>query len=211
MGGPAFIDGAYREGTDNFLVAPMVIDGVEWPTCEHYFQAIKFEGADDAYSVAHREAIRQASSAGRAWQLGQSRRCTIRDDWEIIKANVMYRAVKAKYEQHPALAAELVATTGGIRAAPSTADWQHVNSVILERVREELRPETDERRCDAKRYAALVALTEVSAPLVDVNTHGWGRHLRPPSPPPEGEREAVEAAVASHTAQRWAGNHGALT
>jgi len=214
MGGPAVIDGAHVEGTDNFLIAPFTIEGVVWPSCEHYFQAAKFFQATDAYTTQHCEAIRQAPTAGRAWSMGQSRRATLRDDWEAVKANVMYRAVKAKYDQHPALATELVATKGAIRAAPSTADWQHVNSVILERVREELRPACT----DPKRYAALVALTEVPLPLrcqtkapAPLNSNGWGRHLRPPSPPPDGENKAVEEAVAAHTAQRWAGNHGALT
>jgi len=46
------------------------------------------------------------------------------------------------------------------------------------------------------------------APAPTLNAHGWGRHLRPPSPPLEGEAEAVAEAVAGHTAIRWAGNHG---
>ena len=163
MGGPALIDGQYVDGTDNFLLMPFVLDGVKWFTCEQYFQWAKFSTATDEYTVAHRESIKQCADAHRSWQMGQSRRATLRPDWESVKANVMYRAVKAKYEQHPILAAELVATKGPIRAAPSTADWQHVNSVILERVRDECRP--PEERLNPKRYAALVALTEVPLPL----------------------------------------------
>uniref|UniRef100_A0A6T8CYN1 NADAR domain-containing protein n=1 Tax=Prymnesium polylepis TaxID=72548 RepID=A0A6T8CYN1_9EUKA len=164
MGGPALIDGEHVEGTDNFLIAPFVIDGLTHQSCEHYFQWAKFASAIDAYSVQHCEAIRQCPTGGKVWQMGQSRRATMRPDWEVVKANVMYRAVSAKMEQHPKLAAELAATSGAIRAAPSTADWQHVNGLILERVREECRP--PESRGDPKRYAALVALTEPPVPLV---------------------------------------------
>ena len=35
-------------------------------------------------------------------------------DWEQVKASVMYRAVVAKYAQHPALAAELGAAVRGL-------------------------------------------------------------------------------------------------
>ena len=158
MGGPALIDGQHVEGTDNFLVAPFMLDEIRWFTCEQYFQWAKFSKATDENSEAHCEAIKQCADASRSWQLGQSRRATLRPDWESVKANVMYRAVQAKFAQHPVLAAELAATKGAIRAAPSTADWQHVNSVILDRVRDECRP--PEQRMNTKRYAALVALTE---------------------------------------------------
>lgn len=155
MGGPAIIDGERVEGTDNFFVAPVVIDGHEYKTAEHYFQAMKFAG-DDPLVEELRDKIRAASSGGHAWQIGQSRRLTPRGDWEAVKASVMFKAVKAKYDAYPKLAAELAATQGPIRAAPSTANWQQVNSLILERVREELRPE-EER--NVKRLEALVRLT----------------------------------------------------
>ena len=51
----------------------------------------------------------------------------------------MYRGVRAKYHQHPELAKELLATSGPIQAANSTANWTRDNSLILERCREELR------------------------------------------------------------------------
>ena len=151
MGGPAKIDGKRQNGTDNFLHAPMVIDGVTWPTCEHYFQAAKFmQPSANEDTLRHIETIRKAWSGGSAWQLGQNRSYPLRSDWEQVKASVMYRAVVAKYAQHPVLAAELIETTGPISAAPSTADWQRTNGLILERVREELRPpeQRDEARLD---------------------------------------------------------------
>eukprot|EP00416_Gambierdiscus_australes_P031435 CAMPEP_0171088032 /NCGR_PEP_ID=MMETSP0766_2-20121228/20523_1 /TAXON_ID=439317 /ORGANISM="Gambierdiscus australes, Strain CAWD 149" /LENGTH=172 /DNA_ID=CAMNT_0011545787 /DNA_START=40 /DNA_END=558 /DNA_ORIENTATION=+ len=150
MGGPAIIDGQPVDSSDNFFVAPFVLDGIEWPTTEHYYQAAKF--ASDDPLVAE---IRAAETANKAWSVGQ-RPGTIRPDWEHIKVNVMYRAVAAKYAAHPELAAELAATSGRIVAGVSTADWQHTNALILERVREELRPAEQRSR----RYAALVSLTE---------------------------------------------------
>lgn len=152
------IGGEYVEATDNFLVAPFELDGHKWYSCEQYFQWAKFATSTDAYTIAHAQSIIECKSAGSAWQMGQSRIATLRSDWELVKANVMYRAVKAKFDQHPDFAARLAATEGPIRAAPSTADWQHVNSVILERVRDECRP--PEKRVSNARYEALRTLTE---------------------------------------------------
>eukprot|EP00930_Biecheleria_cincta_P088691 TRINITY_DN7793_c2_g2_i1.p1 TRINITY_DN7793_c2_g2~~TRINITY_DN7793_c2_g2_i1.p1 ORF type:complete len:205 (+),score=37.88 TRINITY_DN7793_c2_g2_i1:54-617(+) len=165
MGGPAVIDGQAVASTDNFYVAPFVIDGVEWSTAEHYYQAAKYLRGGDAsewHSGASRiEEIRAAESGAKAWSLGQRSSVDMRPDWEHVKVNVMYRAVSAKYEAHPCLAKELAATRGPIEAAFSTMgahdNWQRLNSLILERVREELRPAEARNQ---KRYAALVSLTE---------------------------------------------------
>ena len=138
MGGPATIDGRAQRGTDNFLHAEMVIDGVRWPTCEHYFQAVKFLGTEPG-AARHLEKIRQVQSGGGALGLGQSRNFKLRPDWEASKAAAMYRAVSTKYAQHESLAEELRSTTGRISAAPSTSNWQVLNSAVLERVRHDLR------------------------------------------------------------------------
>ncbi|KAJ8610288.1 hypothetical protein CTAYLR_009072 [Chrysophaeum taylorii] len=74
-----------------------------------------------------------------AWRLGQTRRVRMRSDWEKVKASCMLRAVRAKFAQHDEAREELVATTGAIRAPPSTADWQVTNGLIIERIREEFR------------------------------------------------------------------------
>lgn len=165
MGGPAVIDGHAVASTDNFYVAPFVIDGVEWPTCEHYYQAAKYFQEDDASELHGEEGrieeIRAAESGSKAWSLGQRPSVNMRSDWEHVKVNVMYRAVSAKYAAHPNLAAEFAATQGPTQAAFSTMgahdNWQRLNSLILERVREELRPAEARNQ---KRYAALVSFTE---------------------------------------------------
>lgn len=156
MGGPATINGEPVESTDKFFMAPFVLDGIEWPTCEHYYQAAKYL-LDAPVMSAHIEKIRFATSGEAAWSLGQRYREHLRPDWEHVKANVMYRAVAAKYATHVNLAEDITATRGSIKASWSTADWQHLNGLILERVREELRP--PEQR-NLRRLAALVSLTE---------------------------------------------------
>lgn len=157
MGGPAIIDGCEVEHTDNFFVASFVLDSLEWQTCEHYYQAAKFSHDKSEEARAIMEAIRAAESGPASWSMAQKHRDFIRPDWEHVKVDVMYRGVAAKYAQYPQFAEELAASVGEIKTSMSTADWQRMNRLILERVREELRPVSAQ---NARRLAALVTLTE---------------------------------------------------
>jgi len=157
MGGPALIDGQNVRSTDNFLIAPTTIDGLVHRSAEHYYQYAKFDQSGGGDVLKHCQGIVTVENAGSAWGMGQSRRYPLISNFEERKAGLMYRAVRAKFEQHPELAAELLATQGPVRAAASTADWQRTNSLILERVRHELRRMPPP--LDAEQWAALVRLT----------------------------------------------------
>ena len=88
----------------NFSPHAFSLDGLLWPTVEHYFQAAKFPSAD------HAERIRRAKTPKDAKALGRSRVATLRPDWEAVKEDVMRRALSAKFEAHAELRALLVAT-----------------------------------------------------------------------------------------------------
>ncbi len=88
----------------NFALYPIHLDGQQWPTTEHYFQAQKFE--DQAY----REKIRKASSPMTAARLGRDRKQKLRPDWESIKVGVMRTAVSAKFTLHQELQRLLLST-----------------------------------------------------------------------------------------------------
>jgi len=99
----------YRTGEvygefSNFSAHPFTLKGREWPTSEHYFQAQKFAGTE------HEEVIRLANSPMVAARLGRERTRPLRADWEVVKEDVMRTALRAKFEQHPPLAAKLLAT-----------------------------------------------------------------------------------------------------
>ena len=91
-------------GFSNFSAHPFELDGLRWPTTEHFFQAQKFE--DEEY----REKIRLTPSAMIAAHLGRSRKVKIRPDWEDVKDDVMLRAVRAKFAAHEELRQELLET-----------------------------------------------------------------------------------------------------
>merc|ERR1712054_226014 len=98
MGGPCTVDEQVRHELDNFHQCQLQMDGKIWPSSERYFQACKFPEESQ-----HRESIRNAASGMEAWKLGQMRREEMREDWEEVKVEVMYRANLAKFQQNPHL------------------------------------------------------------------------------------------------------------
>lgn len=89
----------------NFHKAKFMLDGKEWPTVEHYFQAQKFSSSPE-----YQEKIRAASEPSRAKTFGSSKEFPIRNDWDTYREDVMKKAIKAKFEQNPNLK-QLLAST----------------------------------------------------------------------------------------------------
>lgn len=88
----------------NFSAHGFELDGLYWPTSEHYFQAQKFVG------TPHAEEIRQARTPKEAAEMGRERYRPLRPDWEAVKDGVMRRAVRRKFEAHAGIRAVLLGT-----------------------------------------------------------------------------------------------------
>lgn len=88
----------------NFASVALVIDGQLWPTTEHYYQAMKYEGTPYA------ETVRLAHSPMVAKTLTRDPMHPPRADWDQIKDQVMLTAVRAKFRQYPHLCTLLLAT-----------------------------------------------------------------------------------------------------
>ncbi len=127
----------------NFSRHPVVIDGLRWPTGEHYFQAAKF--TDARYAVL----IREAGTPSRAAVMGRTRTVAIRADWESARVQIMRRVLYSKFLQHPKLA-ELLLSTGHQPLVETTARdrfWgngsdgtgRNMTGLLLQEVREHLR------------------------------------------------------------------------
>ena len=97
-----------RTDPDHLLAAwsphGFVLEGKEWPTVEHYFQAMKFE------NETYQEKIRTAESPKKARQLGRNRFKKIRKDWKKVKVVYMTRALYTKCKAYPDVSQELLKT-----------------------------------------------------------------------------------------------------
>jgi ribA/ribD-fused uncharacterized protein len=88
----------------NFSKHAFTLDNKLWPTSEHYFQAKKFEGEPDE------EEIRLSDSPNSAAKMGRQRTRPLRVDWEQVKDDVMYTALKAKFTQNQSIRIKLIET-----------------------------------------------------------------------------------------------------
>ncbi len=140
-----YAQGAPYGEFSNFSPYGIEMDGRWWPTVEHYFQAQKF------LDEATQEKMRAFPSPKQVADMGRSRKLPLRSDWEKVKDNIMYLAVKKKISTHDRLKELLLDTEGLpiIENARSDYYWgcgqdgTGLNKLgkILERVRAELREE----------------------------------------------------------------------
>ena len=127
----------------NFAAYPVELDGKVWPTSEHYFQAQKFAGTE------FEDEIRRIKSPMMAARAGRDRGKPLREDWELVKDEVMRRAVLAKFTQHAELRDILLSTGDAVLVEHTRNDsyWgdggdgrgRNMLGQILVSVREELR------------------------------------------------------------------------
>lgn len=89
----------------NFARYPIKIKSKVWPTSEHYFQAMKFEG------TRYENEIRTVGGPMEAARKGRDRKLPLRKDWESIKNDIMLQALVAKFSQHKVLR-DLLLSTG---------------------------------------------------------------------------------------------------
>ena len=80
------------------------LDGVWWPTSEHYFQAQKFAGTPFADQIRHMATPNQAA------KMGRRRSLPLRPEWEEIKDQVMFQGVLRKFQIHADIRSVLLAT-----------------------------------------------------------------------------------------------------
>jgi N-glycosidase YbiA len=101
----------------NFSPHGFELDGVRWPTSEHYFQAQKFAG------MPHVEEIRQARSPMIAARMGRARARPLRPDWNGVKDDVMREAVRRKFEANPDICDILLLTGDEQIVEQTTRDY----------------------------------------------------------------------------------------
>eukprot|EP00927_Polykrikos_kofoidii_P025951 TRINITY_DN23223_c0_g1_i1.p1 TRINITY_DN23223_c0_g1~~TRINITY_DN23223_c0_g1_i1.p1 ORF type:complete len:432 (+),score=66.27 TRINITY_DN23223_c0_g1_i1:273-1568(+) len=153
MGGPCVLTdtetgrgrGVAPACTDNFQIKPFELDGVAWVSVEQCVQALKYTNQEkqEAMQQMVPKAKEDSREYGiRIFQAGRER-LPFRTDWDIVKAEVMYRALRAKFARHLDAQAELLATGTLTIRHPDGGFWGEWIGLAFMRLREELRPSTE--------------------------------------------------------------------
>ena len=93
-------DGKYAF-LSNFESSPFTVDGITFPTVEHWFQAFKTLDLQEFRNII------AAETPGKAKRMG--RHTTLRPDWEEVKVDVMREGLRKKFAI-PELRTKLLAT-----------------------------------------------------------------------------------------------------
>jgi ribA/ribD-fused uncharacterized protein len=104
----------------NFSPHGIHIQGQDWQTVEHYYQAQKYVGSPNESVM---QLIAAAPTPEAAAALGRDRSLTVRADWEDVKRQVMRSAVLEKFLTHLDIQAKLLATGDEILVEDSAKDY----------------------------------------------------------------------------------------
>ena len=120
-------------------------DGVFYKTSEHYYQSKKFDDNEVVQKIINASTPKEASNIGR------DRNNKLRDNWCMIKKDIMYEAVLYKFKAHDDIKQKLLATGNEEIIEETTKenywgcgpnyDGENNYGKILCRVREQLRSE----------------------------------------------------------------------
>ncbi len=153
-GNPSLNENQYLS---NMYDAPMQVDGITFPTVEHYFQWSKAKMFGDA--EAEKKILKTPSSKS-VKTYGDKVKDFKEEEWTAKKDNIMRIAVKAKFTQHPELRKKLqetgtrplaeanprdkywsIGTSSDTSKAKDPSKWpgKNVLGKILEEIRTELK------------------------------------------------------------------------
>ena len=130
----------------NFSPHEIHLQGTDWLTVEHYYQAQKFVGTIDAALV---QMIYTAQTPEEAAALGRDRTRLVRPDWEQVKTEVMREAILKKFLTHLDIQAILISTENELIVENSPCDYfwgcgedrtgdNHLGKILMS-VRQEIR------------------------------------------------------------------------
>jgi ribA/ribD-fused uncharacterized protein len=130
--------------------------GTIWDTTEHYFQAMKFEAGSEIQIgpesfIPIRKHIHDQPTPMKAANEGRRRDFPLRSDWEQVKDQMMYNALRYKFTQNPVCKQALLDTGDAelIEASPVDYYWaegadgtgKNMLGKLLVKLREEIRNE----------------------------------------------------------------------
>lgn len=88
----------------NFSNHGFTLDDLYWPTVEHYYQSMKF------FDNGIVEKIRSTPSPKKAKNIAHECEHQVRTDWDLIKVEIMKKALIQKFTDHTILRQKLIET-----------------------------------------------------------------------------------------------------
>eukprot|EP00756_Hemistasia_phaeocysticola_P065407 Hpha_TRINITY_DN8537_c0_g1::TRINITY_DN8537_c0_g1_i1::g.146406::m.146406 len=185
---PVKIFGIASEWGDftSFAVFWFEYRGHRYPTIEHFFQSMKFEGTE------YEATVRGAVSGEEAKKMG--REGNLRADWEQVKENIMLEGLRAKFKQNRVLLEKLVSTGNRplLFSDPADSYWGtglkadgsvggNLYGRLLMQVRTEIEAQLQaEKEQRTRAGAALGTLSVDGCVLVGYDAHDWKTASREP-------------------------------
>lgn len=102
----------------NFSKHSFEVDGLEWKTSEHFYQAMKFAGTPFAEEARLLATPREVADFGRRKDLPFDP-----ENWDKIKDAVMFYALLEKFGQNPDIKQILISTGSAILIEDSPTDY----------------------------------------------------------------------------------------
>ena len=93
------------------------LDGAQWPTAEHYYQAMKFIDRDYQTRIRQCASVKQAQKLGRTWLKRK------RSDFIKLRTRLMTRAMYTKCKTYPKIAKKLLDTGASDLVENSFTDY----------------------------------------------------------------------------------------
>ncbi|MDB9511873.1 NADAR domain-containing protein [Kamptonema animale CS-326] len=104
----------------NFSPHSIYLNGQDWLTVEHYYQAQKFVGSVDEQLIY---LIHASETPQQAAKLGREPSRQLRPDWEEVKTAIMREAVLTKFITHTDIQAILLSTGDCLIVEDSPTDY----------------------------------------------------------------------------------------
>lgn len=104
----------------NFYPCTFTKRNQTWKSSEHFYQAHKFVHHPDIF-----EKVRQAPTCEECYKLAWSFQELFREDWKLVKDDIMWEALVAKFTQNPDLNSHLQNTAGKTLIENSLTDFHY--------------------------------------------------------------------------------------
>ena len=173
--GPIKISGEFINILDNFAEVKFELDGLSWKSSEQAYQASKFKTTDTFQYTS----IYLSANSREAYAMGQSRKHTIRPDFNKFRKESMYRCNMAKILQNKEISETLASSTERIIYPAGGGYWRIALPELMETIRNELKigmVQITPHESKKTRFIPLKIRLPKNDPCLKKNTSNTGKY-----------------------------------